>query len=382
MRSRKFLFAIVVVFVTILSGCWNYRELDDVAIVSGFALDKYQDDRYYLTLEIVEPNQKGGETELSPEIYGIEGDSVFGAVRNAVFRVGKRLYWSHTKIAIINKEIASESMLPVLDWVSRDAEVRSDMIVLISDGETAREIMDVKLQGQDIFSFHIFNTVQNENISKFIKVPLWKFIDSIMEDNTGSVLPRIRKVKYKERYIGQVYGMSVFKKDRLIGYLDGNETRSLKLITGRPVRVLVVIKEKGGGRPTRVSLEVFNNYVDIEPKWDGNQLTMKVNIKIESGIGEISTDRNLIDEKGRKRLSRRAEKMLRREIEELIRKSQNKYEVDIFGFAPLIERKMPIKWKEMEGDWERIYREMEPEVSVTLTIKGSALKSKPIKVGE
>ncbi|MEW8986820.1 MAG: Ger(x)C family spore germination protein, partial [Bacillus sp. (in: firmicutes)] len=52
--------------VFMLAGCWDRIELNDVSIVTGLAVDKGENSKYRLTLEVVNAsqfskNQMGGE---------------------------------------------------------------------------------------------------------------------------------------------------------------------------------------------------------------------------------------------------------------------------------------------------------------------------------
>ena len=77
----------------ILCGCWNYREIDNLAIVAGIAIDKDMvTNKYILTTEVITTQSQGVSSIISSELYSSEGDSVFGAVRNTIEKTGLRLF--------------------------------------------------------------------------------------------------------------------------------------------------------------------------------------------------------------------------------------------------------------------------------------------------
>jgi hypothetical protein len=169
---RKAANTLIICFITLLNiiintGCWNYRELNDIAIVSGTAIDKNEkNNKYIVTFEII--NTKGAkESKNIPDLVTMEGNSIFDAVRNTIEKLARRIYWSHAKVVVINKSIAKEGITPVIDFMYRDAEVRTDIWMLISDDDTAADILKGKDKYHDTISFHIDEAFRNEaNISK------------------------------------------------------------------------------------------------------------------------------------------------------------------------------------------------------------------------
>src|SRR4051794_23013200 len=104
--------------IIMLTGCWNYKEIDKLAIVAGAAIDK-EDDQFLLTAEVVKTK---GEKDSKPESLKIEGrgKTIFDATRNINKVSGKRLYWSHAKVIIISQEVAREGIIPAIDLFNRD----------------------------------------------------------------------------------------------------------------------------------------------------------------------------------------------------------------------------------------------------------------------
>ena len=57
-------------------------------------------------------------------------------------------------------------------------------------------------------------------------------------------------------------------------------------------------------------------------------------------------------------------------------KSQD-WEADIFGIGNAFQRSIPSYWKEIEGDWDHIYKELDLEVTVTSSIRQFGLMEEP-----
>ncbi|MFD2874847.1 hypothetical protein ACFTAO_00885 [Paenibacillus rhizoplanae] len=83
-----------------LTGCWNYAEVDDMAIVAGVAIDKNEDGKLLLTAEIVDTGGSADKAQAGYKMVSLSGNTMFEIVRNLISITGKKLFWSHAKAII------------------------------------------------------------------------------------------------------------------------------------------------------------------------------------------------------------------------------------------------------------------------------------------
>ena len=139
----------LLLILLMLTSCWNYREVNEMAIVIGAAIDKGKTEKYMLTVELLDVSG-GQETKLSTRILSVEGETVFDAVRRFILLEGKRGYWGHIRILIISEEIARDDITGVLNFFRQDAETRGDLYVIVSKGYSAREIFNAGILLGDV----------------------------------------------------------------------------------------------------------------------------------------------------------------------------------------------------------------------------------------
>ena len=178
-----------------------------------------------------------------------------------------------------------------------------------------------------------------------------------------------------------VTGTAIIKNNKLLGYLNEQETKSLLWIQDKLKGGLFVVKD-AGETDTNVSLEIFKSKTKTKPEVIGGKLVMKVALTVDVNIGEIMSSEDFISEKGRKVLKKDAEKQIKKNLDSLIEKAQKEYKADFLGFGEKIKRHMPSIWKSIEKQWDEIFVDMETVVEVDVRIKGSATTRKPIKVGD
>lgn len=376
---------ITVVFIIMIStsGCWNYRDVNEVSIAAGLAIDKNpENNKYIVTAELLRPSG-GKDIKMESSIISSEGSTLFEGIRNFIMKAGKRIYWSHAKVVVISWDIAQEGVVKILDFIERDAEMRADIWLLVSKEKTAREILEGKDTVHEAIAFHIDDQFKNEkSISKYPAVELYEFISNLSAEGISPVLPTASMVKtIKGEIVPDVHGTAVFRKDKMVGLLDAIETRSM-LFVKNELKGGVITELNVTDESTDVTLEIGKSKTKLKPVIKDEELLMKIDVEIDATIGEINSNEDVIAEEGREKLIKKAQESIKKQIEDVIRKVQEEYKSDIFGFGSTIHQEMPALWEKIKTEWGDMFVSLDTEVNVKLNIKGSALTSKPIKIGD
>jgi len=380
-RVKIVLSALLIIFNSVFAtGCWNYREVDQFTIVAGVAVDKGEHSKYRITVEVAQITG-GREAKTNSKLISMEGDTIFDAVRNEISLAGKRLYWSHAKVLIISKEIASEGIANIIDWYNRDAETRGDVHILVSMEETARQIFEASSQIEDIKSFELDNIIKNQvSLSKTPIIEIWDFSNLLSRKNLGAITPTVSIYKKNIVDCPLVYGTAIFKNGKMIGTIDGEETKSLLFVLNQIKGGVLINDEKQD--EMLVTLEIFKSKTKIVPVVNGDNVEINITIKTITGIDEFNGNGNCLDEELIRRLEQKLEIALKNRIIKLVKKIQSDYEVDIFGFGAKIHEDMPKEWSKLEDSWEEEFKDLKINVNTKFNIKNSATLSKTLNIGE
>jgi spore germination protein KC len=372
---------ISIVFCTItLSGCWNYREVERLGIVSGAAIDKQGEDKLLVTVEIVSPDQSQQQPSLKPVYVQLVGDTLFEIVRSMVSLQGRRLYWSHAKAIVISEAVARDGLDKVLDFMNRDAELRGDMWVLISKEKTANEIFRTQFSMENIVAYELDYTLRaQKSIGLFPSVELYELIDNLASEEASPVLPVVDLYNFRGTSASHIGGAAIIKDNKLQGYLDEIDTRSMLWVQDELKGGVYPLKASDG---TKVSLEIIESRTKVKPEIIDNELVIKLNLLVEVSIGEIMGQKDFISEEGRIALQKDAEEKIKKDLEKLIEKAQKEYKTDFLRFGEKIKRTMPRVWKSIEKDWTDIFPDVSTKIEVAVRIKSSATSMKPLKVGK
>ncbi len=123
----------------------------------------------------------------------------------------------------------------------------------------------------------------------------------------------------------------------------------------------------------------MKNKTKIEPRYDESGITIKITTKTDTALDEINGTTDYLEEELLNKLKKAAEASLEEQIRSLVKKTQDDYGSDIFGFGKKIKIEMPDFWKQLEPRWNEMYKEVAVEVHSVVNIKNSGIISKPIK---
>jgi len=387
MKPVKTILSLLIILsnLFLLCGCWNYKDIEKSLLVAGFSIDKNeQGNKYLLTIELIDFEMSGKEAKQSSKFVETQGNTIFDAIRNAINITGKKLYWAHANLVIISGKVAEEGLAPVIDFIIRDAEMREEMYVLISEGKTASEVLKQDVPVSQSSSDNIENTIANQSsIGNFPSVHAYELVNTLEDEGISTYLPAIHLTESNGLKTAQVEGTAIFKSDKLIGFLDADETKTYLFIINKFKKGLITLKEDSSNNIDNVTLEVYNNKTKIKPVLSGKKLTMKINIKTDVAIGELGTQKDYIqDKKLRNKLQKDADAKLKASAESLIAKVQNDYNSDIFGFGKIIRANMPDIWKNSLKNEKNYFKDLNFDVTVNINVKNSALTLKPIEKGD
>ncbi|MDF2989053.1 MAG: germination protein Ger(X)C family [Eubacterium sp.] len=364
-----------------LTGCWNYREIDKMAIVAGVAVDKGSDGQLKVTAEII-ASSGGRESKTESKIVTMEGKTVFDAVRNGIAITGKRLYWSHSIVLILSKDIGAEGIRKLLDWYIRDAECREDVNLLISVGQTAGEILSNEGTTEEIKSISLGETIKNQvSLSKAPKVDVLNFELESKNEGIATILPTVKLVEVNKKMVPQIIGSAIIKADKIEGYLSGEETKALLFIRDEVNGGLLIDTPEQSSVAIPVSLEIFTNKTKVKPKVSGKDIKFDINVETTVAIDELHGSVNYIDEAGRKKLEIIAAKALKSELEFVINKLQADYGADIFGFGTKLRENKIKVWNRVNKNWEQIFSDMKVNVDTKVHIKNSGILAREYEKG-
>lgn len=362
----------------LLTGCYNYRELNDLAIISGVSISK-DNDIYKITTEVVNP-KKEQDTSSGKEpdyiIYEGTGKSMQEAFRNIVKESPQKLYGAQIDILIIDEQTAKEGITDILDFFARDPEVRSEFYVVISKNNEALKIISPLI---NISSKNIVNSLESTNtylgtanlityhqlindfLNPHIEIAL-PSIEMIGNLNFGETIENIETTEAKAKNI--ISNMTIFKDNQLIGYLTKKESLGYNIITNNTKTFL--IRNEYDNQKFIVN-EIINSSTEIKPNIKDKKITITING--EASISDVNYKINLENPKELAFIEKELNNNIETLIKDTIKNTTQKYNSDIYGFKDLFYKTNPKEYKEIIKTLDdNFLKELKIKVKSNITI--------------
>jgi spore germination protein KC len=403
---KKYLVLWVLIVLCIFqAGCWSRKELSQISIVMAAAVDQAAEkDKIIFTIQVVNPSAMkkapesgGGGTAKPFYIAASSGFTLGDAERHLYAHVTRPIFWQHMRVLIISEDLARTNLAALIDSLDRVAAFRRKMLLLVTPGK-ARDALGLeepveKLSGQAIYNlaredFKHSQAYYPSDINDFLKALSRKGIEPVLarleikkpaESPLAIGKPDDSKGDLTETL--EMSGSAVFKSEKMVGWLNSEETKGLLWVRGKAKNVMLVLKYPGSkDKEELVTVLSQMGNSSIRPELVNGKLQMTVAIKTEGRIaGQSFTTRDPSDPENIKILDRQYVGSIKREIRQALTRAQGEYNADVFGFGLTISRKYPKLWKELGPKWDDEFRRLGVNIKVTANIRRMGLTLKPTR---
>ncbi len=381
--SRLIFLLLLLTVLVCMDGCWNYQELNQLAIVSGVGIDSgKKSGAVELSVQIVKPSEVksgamsgggggGGETKPPFVVKSKTGSTILDAVKNFTSNTDRRLYWPDNQVIIFGRKQAESGVAMPLDFFVRDNEPRPTVWMAVADGRAA-DILNVPGNLEKVSAMEIGQLISAQNLSsKNVGVNLQDFISCLLSKTTAPIATIIKIDQAKKQI--NLSGTAVFKGDHMVGELNNYQTRGLLWIQGKVKQTGMIINVPGG----KAGLEIIRSRTRVKPVLSKNNLKIKIDIWDEANLDCLMSPKELTKPEMLKSLARRKATAIKNEIQSFLKKSQE-LNADICGFGDLIHRHYPKEWRNLKTKWDQIYPELKVEINVKCVIRLVGLTIPPI----
>lgn len=379
-----------------LTGCWDSKGINEIAIVSAVALDRSDDGQILMSMLVTNPGKMssaGSGSEQKPGadqatiLLSEKGTGVLDIFQKIQEKLPKEIYLSHLRVIVISQELAKEGVSGILDFFTRyrESHLRAEVVV-------------TKNKAADLFKIDTeYEKLPSESLRKKTelvtgsKSTLLTFFNSVAEEGIEAQTPEFETGDFevdsesnnedKPKTAVVFKGTAVFKDDKLLGFLDDQKLKGVVNLNGSTKLGSITIpipKEKGGGF---VALRVPGSSTKISPIIQGDKLEADVTISIEGRIFENESKLDLSDSKVVHYIEDLLKDTLSKEIKPLLNTVQKDFNSDIYGFGAAFHRKYPDKWNAgLKADWDQIFRGLPINLNYDVTIARVGFLTKSLGV--
>ncbi|MGI0536047.1 Ger(x)C family spore germination protein [Bacillus pfraonensis] len=371
--------------LVLLTGCWSSKEIEELSLTSGIALDKGKESTIEkeiegkgggypkrnlitATYQIVNSQAKSkGDGQQKRYINVSEtGDSIHQIIREFSLKREGPLFSPHLKSIVISDSLVrTYSLENLLDQLLRDNEIRLSCMVLISKGR-ASATLESKGKGE-IPTFHLVGIGDNQyRITRILPPVSLAKLEGKMQSGSSFLLQNVISTNGEAKFAGAAVIKGKTKKLR--GFLNEEELEGLIWINGKRKGGVVKGSDKKTGQP--IIYEIKSIKSKITPHVKGNKISFDVNIESEGRVSEnwMHSGKGFENE-----FLKRAEKVAEQEVKHLVHhvteKMQKKYQADVAGFGNRLRIEEPKVWEKVKKDWDQTFSRVPIKYHVNVTIQ-------------
>lgn len=370
-----------------LTGCWDRREMNELAISVAIGIDKI-DQYYQVTVQVVQPGEvaarKGGNGDQTPvTMYQAKGITIFEALRKMTTVSPRKIYAAHLRVAVFGEELAREGIGDALDLLSRDYELRPDFYLLIAKDATAANALNILTPLEKIPANKLFDSIiTSEKVwAPVLAVTLDAFITDYVSNGKNPVVSGIKVSgdSMNGKTTGNLEtikphaqikntGLAVFRKDRLIGWLNEEQSKAYNYVLNNVKSTVGHIECPQGGH---IALQIMSSKAKITGTVNEGRPRLTVAMDLVENIGEIQCSIDMSQDGAMQDLEERSAQALKDILERSVHAAQNKLKTDFYGFGNAIHRSNPSAWKALQENWDKHFEDAVVDIRVKVKIRST-----------
>ncbi len=382
---------LIVPLILLLTGCWNYRELNQLAITTGIAVDK-ENDNYKITIMIANSKKNSGsDGSITPSaaVYNGTGNTIYEAFKDTSLSVSKQIYLSHIDVLVLSEEIAKNNLTDVIDFLFRYPQTRNNFYLVLAKDKKASEILKVTTP---LETFPSQNLAKNLEITDKLQgytytVDFTDFTKSLVSEGINPVLPSVTLIGdtsegNKEENVQQnepstylkLDMLGLFKNDKFVAWANPNQSKGINIINNKVYILGVVVDYQ--------DKKIVTEITEMETGFKVEDNKVKITIDTTGAIQEINADINLYDPQTIEDIKKADIEKIKEYVNEAINLAKiNK--TDIFGFGNYVYKNNPQKWEEIKDKWDdEIFPNLEIEIEVNLKLQAKGSINNIVEVRE
>jgi spore germination protein KC len=397
----------------LLTGCFGSVEVDDWAYAYTVGLEKGVSDKMRFTIQI--PTLKGGEgksggTQSDGDEYtyiSIDAPSAFAGANMINTSLSRKVNFMHAKLFVVSEDLAREGIGEILNAFLRFGQIRR-ITQLVIVRESARDfIRDNKLiVGKSLPKIEEEIMNQEENTGFIDNISIGEFMaqTKLLTMQASAPLAMINDFSNQkdkgqspsgfktpgDYYAGELsrtggdkteyIGTAVFDGDKMVGELNGDETRMMLIASGEFQRAFIPIEDPlEKDKPE--TFDVRQQKVpDISISFNGDKPVINLKVFLEGDLIALRSKINYESTELKPVLEKAFEHYIKTELDKTIDKCK-KLNCDIFAFGREAVRNFSTIQEWESYNWKSHFKDAKVKAEVQFIIRrtGTLIKTNPFR---
>jgi spore germination protein KC len=361
---------LLILSLIFLSGCWDVKEVNDLAIVIATGIDQIEDNKIEVTFLLYVPTPSGGTSgegsSSSKNSFSIstKGDTFSDAITELEIKVPREIYWGHSNIFIFGSELAKNGLAEQTDFIVRIVEPREQAQIYISENP-AKELLDkfIKMNIAELF-----DKLPKDTYLK--SITLKDMEQMLVNQSQAGVIPvsstiEIDTASEKVESFA-VNGSAIIHHGKLVNIITGEKDLGSHWIVFPNSNIPISITPAETlGKVTTVSIR---KSFKLNPKIENGNWKMEIKVKGNFEILQNTTNLDMFKQSVIDQLEIELNKKIQKEIEIFLDYMQKDLNADVFQFYEAFHRSFPKESKKEKDNWDQKFENIEVTVKVDTNI--------------
>ncbi|MCZ8512789.1 Ger(x)C family spore germination protein [Paenibacillus filicis] len=359
-----------VLCLSLITGCWDRSELNDIAFVLAAGIDLAENGQAEVTLQIALPTEmpstmqggRGGKrTVLVVSEKGRDGADILHKLQK---RLSRQIFFGHRAVVIIGEKYARHGIDQFLDTLLRAPGSRYNSYFLTANGTTAKQALQTQYMLEAIPAIAL-KKMQLTGLGLSVKMD--EFLDELSSSGRSPVTGALKAYNSKsEDGVLNIDEVAVYQENKLVGFLTPNEKKILIWRRGKLERskMTAQVEPKVKGFKGTVGIEIMKAKADLRTKINNGMPEVTIVFKAKAKVLENDTRLDLSKGKNLKLVQSKFAGEIEGLIKSTLKHAQKQLKADIFGIGEELHIQHASYWKQNKDQWKDIY----PGVPVTVQI--------------
>ena len=324
---------LLLLFILFLGGCYNYKELNKIGIVSSISIDK-KDNEYLVGAQVMNIKNKDDTTFSNVIVFESKGKTIEEALRRMTEKSDKKLYGGHLGKLVLSEEVSRESIIDVIDLFQRLPEIKDEFTITISKNIEANKVIKIMTSSGSIPADYVKSTIDSADLEsaltysskldEFVSYYLKKYIDPVVSVievknyDDSSMKTSNKETTYPKTKI-ILNNIAITHNGKLEKYLNNDETIGYNFIRNNINQMIIPIKcDKN-----YASISILNSKTKNKVKKIDNKYIIYLNIDVNASINEYNCVKDLDNKDTIISLQNKTEKKIKNYITKVLNIKSN-----------------------------------------------------------
>ncbi|HOB12219.1 MAG TPA: Ger(x)C family spore germination protein [Syntrophomonadaceae bacterium] len=379
---KYFKLALVTAFLLgcsmIIIGC-QAREVDQTTIAIGTAAD-WSEDSFIVTVQLAQATtqeQSSSQARAQSIVLSERGQTLSECARRMTLILPRLPLWFHANTLVLGEDLAKRGITDVIDFLSRNINIRKNSMLVMARGAPAAEILKVEtpLEPHSAVAIRRILETQENQTGIYVPMTLEDFLYRLTTPGIDPVLPQVKIITNKDKKLLKVDGMAVFRGPELAGELNETESQGFRFLSPEQIRGGLIVIPAPGDDNRYVTVELISSQASVKPVLEEGQLRIMVEINAEGNFYDQTSPLPLLSLENFNYMEELTARQMEQQIYQTVHKTQQ-YQADIFGWGRLVNAHDPTIWAQVGKDWPEIFAQLDVTVKVNFELRRTYLNDR------